>query len=115
MGAVRYRYNFDQPPRIEDIVERFSALTGLTVIVEGGPIDCDLSAPPLRESVELERRGNTLWVIAFHDLRIGGSYFLVTFDRVLHDLGAQKPPRRWPAYSARRWADLPRWRQWLNR
>lgn len=112
MGAVRYKYQFERAPTVEEIADRFRALTGLTMIVEQ---DWELRAPPLRGSVELERGADTLWVIPWHKHWISSSYFLAAFKRTLHELGAKRPPPRLPGYAMKRWADLPAWRRWLNR
>ena len=114
MGAVRYKYTFEQAPSIEEIADRFRGLTGLTMIVnsKGG---WDLSASPLRGHVEIERAAKTLWVTPWSERLLGRGYFFAAFTRTLHELGAQRPPPRLPAYASRRWKDLPVWRRWLSR
>lgn len=116
MGIIRYKYRFDQPPSIEDIADRFRALTGLAMTACRVGDGWELSATPLRGHVELSYDGNTLWAIPWHERWLGGSYFLAAFNRTLRELGAQRQQQqRLPGYATRRWGDLPSWLRWLHR
>jgi hypothetical protein len=115
MGRVRYKYSFERTPTVEDLADCFQELTGLALFVrtirgEGW----ELSARPLRGSVEIRREGDILWAMPEPSHWIASSYFGWALVRVLHRLGAQRPAPRIPRYATRRWAELSTWRQWLH-
>lgn len=115
MGAIRYKYSFDHPPRIEDIADRFRALTGLEVTVKVYGNAWELTAEPLRGHIEVSYDGDTVWVVAFRERWLSGSYFVAAFQRTLHELGAHRRPAKSAGYATQRWEDLPGWRRWLSR
>ena len=117
MGAVSYKYRFDThlSPSVEEIANRFRALTGLALSYRGHG-EWDLSASPLSGSVELSYPNtalNTLRIIPWRERFWFGGYFFAALSQALHELGARQPV--WRGRQVRRWEDLRSWRQWIVR